>query len=32
MESETPSIINEMKNIPIPLTLIDEIRKNKIRQ
>ena len=21
-----------MKNIPIPLTLIDEIRKNKIRQ
>ena len=32
MELEAPSIINEMKNIPIPLDLIDEIKEKKISQ
>ena len=30
MELENPSIINEMKSIPIPLALIDEIKKKKL--
>ena len=32
MELEAPSIINEMKSMPIPLPLIDEIKKKKISQ